>query len=130
MKRGIRIAGILLLCAAFACGGYFAGRITASHPEEENPDYMDGFSAVVLENDSDGKLMVDGLETNNVNFRGEMYLSLNDAQILQNGVMISRDALHEGDTILVLHTGRVAEIYPPIVEDVTLIIKMQDADQQ
>lgn len=72
-------------------------------------------------------LHVDGLETNNQNYRGKFDLHISDKTDFKcMGNNISFSDLEAGDYILVTYAGTVAESYPGQIHDVLRIELLED----
>ncbi len=70
----------------------------------------------------DNSLLVDGLDTNELNYRYEFSLSIDDGtDLVRDGVEISLSDFRTGDTVFVEYTGAIQEVYPARITRVTRI---------
>jgi len=71
-----------------------------------------GFYATVTEIRDNG-FLVDGLDTNEINFRYEFSFSVNENTVLErDGRPVPLSAFQVGDTVFIEYTGEVMECYP------------------
>ena len=72
-------------------------------------------------------ILIEGLETNDINHRGEFYFSIdNDTELLWNNTKIEISDLKEGQNVSITSTGEVLESYPAQLTEVTKIIVLED----
>ena len=72
-------------------------------------------------------ILIEGLETNDINHRGDFDFSIgNDTELLWNNTKIEISDLKEGQTVLITSTGEVLESYPAQLTEVTKIIVLED----
>ena len=72
-------------------------------------------------------ILIEGLETNDINHRGEFDFSIdNDTELLWNNTKIEVSDLKEGQDVSITSTGEVLEIYPAQLTKVTKIIVLED----
>lgn len=110
----------LVLAAALIVGAFFLGRFTA--PER----WTNTFYATILEK-YDSHLIVEGLEVNDINSRGQFQFNVDESVELQwRYTQITLDDLDVGDTISITYTGSVMEISPAIISEVLEIQLLDD----
>lgn len=100
---------------------------------QENQDNTEGdtFSAIIKEireaNDTT-TVLVEGLESNDINHRGEFDFSIDsDTELLWNNTKIEISDLKEGQTVSITSTGEVLERYPA---GLTKVIKVVVLDNE
>ena len=72
-------------------------------------------------------ILIEGLETNDINHRGEFDFSIdNDTELLWNNTKIEVSDLKEGQNVSITSTGEVLESYPAQLTEVTKIIVLDD----
>lgn len=72
-------------------------------------------------------ILIEGLETNDINHRGEFDFSIdNDTELLWNNTKIEVSDLKEGQDVSITSTGEVLESYPAQLTKVTKIIVLED----
>ena len=72
-------------------------------------------------------ILIEGLETNDINHRGEFDFSIdNDTELLWNNTKIEVSDLKEGQDVSITATGEVLESYPVQLTKVTKIIVLED----
>ncbi len=72
-------------------------------------------------------ILIEGLETNDINHRGEFDFSIdNDTELLWNNTKIKISDLKEGQNVSITSTGEVLESYPAQLTEVTKIIVLED----
>ena len=72
-------------------------------------------------------ILIEGLETNDINHRGEFDFSIdNDTELLWNNTKIEISDLKEGQNVSITSTGEVLESYPAQLTEVTKIIVLED----
>ncbi len=120
MKKTILI-GYLILLVAVASGGFWIGRNTA------DPIAGATFYATIEDIDQNN-FMVNGLDVNDINNRGEVYFSVDNKTKLEwRHTQITREDLQIGDTISVTYLGEIQESYPRrIVNPVIRVTLLED----
>ncbi len=121
MKKNILIICYLILLGAVAIGGFWLGRNTA------DPIVGTTFYATIKDIDGNN-FLVNGLDVNDINNRGEVYFSVDSKTKLEwRYTEITRADLQPGDTISVTYTGAVQESYPRrIVDPVIMVTLLED----
>ena len=120
MKRIIRTISIILAILLAAAGGYYGGRRSV------RPMVGTTFYAVI-EEIRENRILVQGLEINDINRRGAFELTVGDkTEFIWRGVPITAEDLKVGNTISVTYTGEVLESYPAQVRDVLRIQLLDD----
>lgn len=100
---------------------------------QENQDNTEGdtFSAIIKEiREANGitTVLVEGLESNDINHRGEFDFSIDsDTELLWNNTKIEISDLKEGQTVSITSTGEVLERYPA---GLTKVIKVVVLDNE
>ena len=108
-----------LQCVA-AAGGYYGGRRSVQ------PLVGTTFYAVI-EEIRENRLLVQGLEINDINGRGTFELAVGDkTELIWRGVPITVKDLRVGNTVSVTYIGEVLEISPAQVSDVLRIQLLDD----
>ena len=120
MKKTILI-GYLILLVAVASGGFWIGRNTA------DPIAGATFYATIEDIDQNN-FLVNGLDVNDINNRGEVYFSVDNKTKLEwRHTEITREDLQIGDTNSVTYLGEVQESYPRrIVNPVIRVTLLED----
>ena len=81
----------------------------------------------IRENNGITTILIEGLETNDINHRGDFDFSIdNDTELLWNNTKIEISDLKEGQTVSITSTGEVLESYPAQLTKVTKIIVLED----
>ena len=81
----------------------------------------------IRENNGITTILIEGLETNDINHRGEFDFSIdNDTELLWNNTKIEISDLKEGQNVSITSTGEVLESYPAQLTKVTKIIVLED----
>ena len=120
MKRIIRTISIILAILLAAAGGYYGGRRSVQ------PMVGTTFYAVI-EEIRENRLLVQGLEINDINGRGTFELAVGDkTELIWRGVPITVKDLRVGNTVSVTYIGEVLEISPAQVSDVLRIQLLDD----
>lgn len=133
MKKAVRflIAGVII--AAVAVGFYLIGYKTAYDRIEEGSSGQavlpQTFYAEIT--DISGELFtVDGLEINDINFRGAFTFSIaTETELVWRGNKMGLDEFNIGDTIAISFTGAVQETYPGHIQDVVRVQLLDDEKQ-
>ena len=72
-------------------------------------------------------ILIEGLETNDINHKGEFDFSIdNDTELLWNNTKIELSDLKEGQNVAITSIGEVLESYPAQLTKVTKIIILED----
>ena len=72
-------------------------------------------------------ILIEGLESNDINHRGEFDFSVdNDTELLWKEAKIELSSLKEGQNVSINSTGEVLESYPAQLTKVTKIIVLED----
>ena len=94
--------------------------------KKERPTTGTTFYAVI-EEIRENRLLVQGLEINDINGRGTFELAVGDkTELIWRGVPITLKDLRAGNTVSVTYTGEVLEISPAQVSDVLRIQLLDD----
>ena len=133
LKKAVRflIAGAII--AAVAVGFYLIGYKTAYDRIEEGSSGQavlpQTFYAEIT--DISGELFtVDGLEINDINFRGDFTFSIfTETELVWRGNKMRLDEFSIGDTIAISFTGAVQETYPGHIQDVIRVQLLDDEKQ-
>ena len=81
----------------------------------------------IRENNGITTILIEGLETNDINHRGDFDFSIdNDTELLWNNTKIEVSDLKEGQDVSITSTGEVLESYPAQLTKVTKIIVLED----
>ena len=120
MKRIVHTVSIILAVLLAAAGGYYGGRRSVQ------PLVGTTFYAVI-EEIRENRLLVQGLEINDINGRGTFELAVGDkTELIWRGVPITVKDLRVGNTVSVTYIGEVLEISPAQVSDVLRIQLLDD----
>lgn len=128
MKRSYLIFIILIFVVA-AVVGIIDIIYTPGGDLDEFGDVENTFYATIKEiREYNGvtTLLVSGLDTNDVNHRGEFSFNINKTEILWKGSIVSKSYLKEGMLISIGKYSNVQETYPARLVDVKDIIILQD----
>ena len=72
-------------------------------------------------------ILIEGLESNDINHRGEFDLSVDkDTELLWKEAKIELSSLKEGQNVSITSTGEILESYPAQLTKVTKIIVLED----
>ncbi len=117
MRKALLALLILLLVALAAFVGYAAGR--AAEPETT-------FYAVI-EQVQGQSILVQGLQVNDVNYRGRFHFTVTEkTQLSWRGTELALAELEPGDTVSITFTGAVRESEPAGLERVLRIQLLDD----
>ncbi|MGL6198372.1 MAG: hypothetical protein ACRC3H_05490 [Lachnospiraceae bacterium] len=120
MKKSILIICIIFVSVICLTAGYFLGNKNAQ------PILGTTFYAVISERDG-SHLLVDGLEINDINSRGQFYLTIDDDTILEwRSTEISVEDLKPGVTVSITYTGEVQETDPAGIDEVLRVQLLED----
>lgn len=67
-------------------------------------------------------LLVEGIEENSINYRGEFTFTVNDTEIFWNNEKVNITSLKENQIISIVSFGEIMEIYPARLTKVKKII--------
>lgn len=80
-----------------------------------------------IKNINGTNLLVDGLEVNDINYRGEFSFKISEGtEIEWRNTIITLDDLDEGDRISITFEGSIQETYPAKINDVVRIQLLED----
>ena len=120
MKRIVHTVSIILAVLLAAAGGYYGGRRSV-------PPLVGTTFYAVIEEIRENRLLVQGLEINDINGRGTFELAVGDkTELIWRGVPITVKDLRVGNTVSVTYIGEVLEISPAQVSDVLRIQLLDD----
>lgn len=128
MKKKTAGFVIAVLCYSLAIAGafYFIGHHAASGRMKNSLLNAQTFYATIS-GIQDDTFNVTGMEVNDVNFRGEFCLSVEEeTKLLWRGTDIPVEDLEIGDHIAVTFTGSVLETYPGQIQHVDVIRLLDD----
>lgn len=129
MKRRKIILSIAIQVTALLIG-YFIGYKSAHYnPESYYQKMLDTthtFQAVICDIHT-SSFLVEGIKTNDINYRGKFDLFISDeTQLKWHSTDISFSDFDAGDYVNVTFTGSVAESYPAQISDVIRIELLDD----
>ena len=133
LKKAVRVLIAGAIIAAVAVGFYLIGYKTAYDRIEEGSSGQavlpQTFYAEIT--DISGELFtVDGLEINDINFRGAFTFSIaTETELVWRGNKMGLDEFNIGDTIAISFTGAVQETYPGHIQDVVRVQLLDDEKQ-
>lgn len=130
MKKFFSII-ILATALIFGASGFFLGRYTAPQNEEFSASTNDAALYQTLyaeiEENNGQSLLIKGLDVNDVNGRGEFYVTIDADTILEwRSEPITLEELEVGDTISITHTGNIGETYPVQIFETVRIQLLDD----
>ncbi|MGN1404507.1 MAG: hypothetical protein ACI4XB_09325 [Ruminococcus sp.] len=131
MKKLVYVLVTLVIAVGFGVGGFFIGRTTVNQEDDSSARTNDAalyqtFYAEIEENNGQS-LLVKGLDVNDVNGRGEFYVSIDADTILEwQSEPISLEELEVGDTVSITHTGNIGETYPAQIFETVRIQLLDD----
>lgn len=131
MKKSVKILLAVVILAAVAAGGFFAGRASVGASSDSVSIAVSGqtFYATVKQI-GDSWLLVEGLEVNDVNHRGAFTLSVSeDTKLVWHYTELLFEELKVGQNVAVTYTGVVQESYPARLPSV-LRIELLDDDKE
>lgn len=130
MKKPAVLMLSILLLAAGAAGGYFAGYQTAYDRMEAGgagsaappQTFYAEITAV-----SGNQFSVEGLPVNDINFRGTFTFSVvAETELVWRGTAMEPEEFEAGDTVAVSFSGEVLESYPAQLQDVVRVQLLDD----
>ena len=126
-KKHIAFVGLLLI--AITITSYFIGYKTAYDRVEENPSAVNipqTFYAEITDI-SDELFTVDGLDINDINYRGAFTFSVyEETNLVWRGTEMQIEEFDVGDIISVSFVGYVQESYPGHILDVVQVQLLDD----
>ena len=125
----MRYAGTAVLMIFIAAGAYLFGYKTAyDRIEDATGSYGTETFYTVIADISDSSITVQGMEINDINFRGRFtFPIMEETSYLWRGTRISPKDLEEGDSISITFTGLVQETSPAGIQEV-LKVQLLDGD--
>ena len=95
--------------------------------EETIGDVFNAKIKEIREHNGITTILIEGLETNDINHRGDFDFSIdNDTELLWNNTKIELSDLKEGQNVSITSTGEVLESYPAKLTKVTKVIVLDD----
>ena len=126
-KKYIAVVGLLLIAIAIA--SYIIGYKTAYDRIEENPSTANipqTFYAEITDI-SDDLFTVDGLDINDINYRGAFTFSVyEETNLVWRGTEMQLEEFDVGDIISVSFVGYIQESYPGHILDVVQVQLLDD----
>ena len=126
-KKYIAVVGLLLI--AIAITSYFIGYKTAYDRIEDNPGTVNipqTFYAEITDI-SDELFTVDGLDINDINYRGSFTFSVyEETNLVWRGTEMQIEEFDVGDIISVSFVGYIQERYPGHILDVVQVQLLDD----
>lgn len=123
MKKRI---GIILLCILIAAGFYLIGYQTAKSEISSVQQMAQTFYAKITGLNGE-QFAVQGLQVNDINFRGEFTFSVTEeTALLWRGNAMELSEFDIGDSVSVTFTGAVLESYPAVIQEVTRVQLLND----
>lgn len=123
MKKRI---GIILLCILIAAGFYLIGYQTAKSEISSVQQMAQTFYAKITGLNGE-QFAVQGLQVNDINFRGEFTFSVTEeTALLWRGNAMELSEFDIGDSVSVTFTGAVLESYPAVIQEVTRVQLLDD----
>lgn len=123
MKKRI---GIILLCILIAAGFYLIGYQTAKSEISSVQQMAQTFYAKITDLNGE-QFAVQGLQVNDINFRGEFTFSVTEeTALLWRGNAMELSEFDIGDSVSVTFTGAVLESYPAVIQEVTRVQLLDD----
>ena len=123
MKKRI---GIILLCVLIATGFYLIGYQTAKEEIPSIQQTSQTFYVKITDLNGD-QFAVQGLEVNDINFRGEFTFSVTEeTALLWRGTAMKLSEFDIGDSVSITFTGAVLESYPAVIQEVTRVQLLDD----
>lgn len=122
MKKNtlIKTVGIVIIICCVAVISYLVGRLNA-------PDVNTKTFYATVESINGNSFVVQGLEVNDINSRGQFTFTVEDTTALEwHNTEIQISDLQAGDTISVTYSGGVTETYPAGIENIIKIVLLDD----
>ena len=122
MKKNtlIKTVGIVIIICCVAVISYLVGRLNA-------PDVNTKTFYATVESINGNSFVVQGLEVNDINSRGQFMFTVEDTTALEwHNTEIQISDLQAGDTISVTYSGGVTETYPAGIENIIKIVLLDD----
>ena len=125
-KRIIRVSAFLVWTVLIAAVSFQAGKRWMQNRGADFIINTQTFYATILEI-RENSLLVEGLEENDINYRGQFSLHLDDeTEFTWRYTEISLEDLDAGDRISVTFSGGVAESYPAQIGDTEVVQLLED----
>ena len=81
----------------------------------------------IIEKDEKVTLLVDGLDVNNINNRGEFYITIDkEVKLIWQGVNLDMSELKVGQNISITHDGGIQETAPARIPNVYIVELLDD----
>ena len=127
-KIAVRHAAAAVLMISIAAGAYLFGYKTAyDRIENAAGSYGAETFYAVITDISDSSITVQGMEINDINFRGRFtFPVMEETSYLWRGTRISPKDLEEGDNISITFTGLVQETSPAGIQEVLKVQLLDD----
>lgn len=131
MEKLVCVLVSLVIAVGFGIGGFFIGRNTVNQEDASSVSPNDAglyqtFYAEIEENNGQS-LLVKGLDVNDVNGRGEFYVTIDADTILEwRSEPIPLEELEVGDTVSITHTSNIGETYPAQIYETVRIQLLDD----
>lgn len=122
MKKNtlIKTVSIVIIICCVAVISYLVGRLNA-------PDMNTKTFYATVESINGNSFVVQGLEVNDINSRGQFTFTVEDTTALEwHNTEIQISDLQAGDTISVTYSGGVTETYPAGIENIIKIVLLDD----
>jgi hypothetical protein len=122
MKKNtlIKTVGIVIIICCVAVISYLVGRLNA-------PDVNTKTFYATVESINGNSFVVQGLEVNDINSRGQFTFTVEDTTALEwHNTEIQISDLQAGDTISVTYSGGITETYPAGIENIIKIVLLDD----
>ena len=122
MKKNtlIKTVSIVIIICCVAVISYLVGRLNA-------PDMNTKTFYATVESINGNSFVVQGLEVNDINSRGQFTFTVDDTTTLEwHNTEIQISDLQAGDTISVTYSGGVTETYPAGIENIIKIVLLDD----
>lgn len=122
MKKNtlIKTVGIVIIICCVAVISYLVGRLNV-------PDVNTKTFYATVESINGNSFVVQGLEVNDINSRGQFTFTVEDTTALEwHNTEIQISDLQAGDTISVTYSGGVTETYPAGIENIIKIVLLDD----
>lgn len=127
-KIAVRHAAAAVLMISIAAGAYLFGYKTAyDWIENATGSYGAETFYAVITDISDSSITVQGMEINDINFRGRFtFPIMEETSYLWRGIVIGPKDLEEGDNISITFTGPIQETSPAGIQEVLKVQLLDD----
>lgn len=126
-KTMARYAVAAVLMIFVAVGAYLFGYKTAYDRIEDGAGYGTETFYAVITDISDSSITVQGMEINDINFRGGFTFPVTEeTSYLWRGTVISPKDLEVGDNVSITFTGLVQETSPAGIQEVLKVQLLED----